>query len=220
MIPINKGAAPRTYLQELEEYRRQNGSLPNWDREIRSKRTVVESLVSEQRGICAYCMSRITVENAHVEHILPQSQCHHGEDLDYGNMLAVCDGGEGIGRKGLHCDRARGDKELHVNPLKPETLAEIRYMSNGKIKSKDPAIDADLNQTLNLNGDFTHLVENRKAVIDELNSRLRRVAKRGGVNAAQSYCKQELRKLQSVDGESHSPYVGVLMYFLERRANR
>lgn len=220
MIPIKKGAAPKEYVQELEDYRRQTGELPNWNREVRSKRAVIESLVFEQRGICAYCMSRITVNNAHVEHILPQSKCHDGEDLSYDNMLAVCSGGDGAGKKGLHCDRARGDKELQVNPLEPDTLAKIRYRHDGKILSEDPDINNDIDQTLNLNGEFTHLVENRKAVIDELNRRLQRVAKQRGARAVGSYCKRELNKFQRNNAGDFPPYIGVLMYFLERRASR
>ncbi|WP_455135970.1 retron system putative HNH endonuclease [Thermophilibacter sp.] len=145
MIAIEKGNPPGKFVSEVKSYKAENGRPPSWD-EIRCKPEVTASLVSEQGGLCAYCMSRIRathdggIQDAHVEHIIPQSKSRHGEDVDYGNMLAVCDGKHGESRTAWSCDRFRGNKDLVVNPLQSQTLQFIRYRSDGTILSDDNAV--------------------------------------------------------------------------------
>lgn len=57
------------------------------------KQTLRQSLCEEQNELCAYCMKRIRpVESGmKVEHFDPQSH-EAGNDLDYNNLLAVCEG--------------------------------------------------------------------------------------------------------------------------------
>ena len=57
---------------------------------------------------------------------------------------------------------------IKVNPCDESTLLGITYTSDGVIKSSDPMIDEDLNQRLNLNGEYSSLVENRKQVLESL----------------------------------------------------
>lgn len=230
MVPIEKNTPPRELLAEIHAYKAENGMLPAWD-EVRCKPEVTASLVSEQGGLCAYCMARIratregSITDAHVEHIHPQSKSSHGEDIDYDNMLAVCEGKHGEGSTSWSCDRSRGNKKLTVNPLSPQTLRSIRYRSDGTIIAEDEAINIDLNVTLNLNGQHTGLKQNRKAVIDRLFVELQRVAKRAGRDhedrAVKKYCRERLASLSKVDKNGcYLPYVGVLRYFLERRLKR
>lgn len=243
MIPINKGAAPQPFVQEIMEFRETTGRRPTWD-EIRCKRDVLSSLLAEQGGICAYCMSRILdasstgsvsdERTAHVEHLLPQSKSSHGEDIDYRNMVAVCSGERGGARensscnhtrktakKALCCDRARGTQDLAVNPTHPETLRGIRYRANGTIYSEEPSVDRDLTSVLNLNDVKTGLPKNRKAAIERLYTELSNQGKRGGDRAVKAYCRKRLEML-SVPGKDgrFPPYVGALRYFLQRRLDR
>lgn len=223
MIPIKKGKPPRDLVKEVVDYKDKVGSSPSWEHDIHCKPEVTASLVREQGGLCAYCMSRVevchgSVNDAHVEHILPQSKCEHGEDVDYGNMLAVCEGQRG---KTSWCDRSKGDKPLAVNPLKPQTLRLIRYRADGLILSDDDDIERDLNVTLNLNGEGTGLKENRKAVVEQLYRELNRVGNRGGDRAVRKYCRERLDVLSKPDSDGfYTPYVGVLRYFLEKRLKR
>lgn len=230
MIPIKKGSVPRAYTQEIRDFEKAVGRSPVWD-EIRCKRKVVAALLAEQGGICAYCMSRIGDANAlestrderaaHVEHLLPQSRSSHGEDIDYHNMVAVCSGERGEGKKALCCDRARGNQELTVNPTRPETLRSIRYRANGRVYSEDPDIDKDLNAVLNLNGEETGLPMNRKAAVDRLFAKFSALGKRGGDRAVRAYCRKRLDALSHPDADGrYVPYVGTLRYFLQRRLGR
>ena len=58
------------------------------------KDTLREHLVSDQRGLCCYCMSRIRPDADHmkIEHWRSQKE-YPDKQLDYGNMLASCLGG-------------------------------------------------------------------------------------------------------------------------------
>lgn len=49
---------------------------------------VLESLISEQRGLCAYTGISVTVNSAHVEHIFPQNHCSKDEETRYENLAA------------------------------------------------------------------------------------------------------------------------------------
>lgn len=218
MIPIEKGKPPSCLQDEIEEYRSVFNANPPW-KEIRCKPEITASLVEEQGGLCAYCMSRIEARSygankAHVEHVLPQSKCEKGEDVDYGNMLAVCEGRHG---GALCCDRARGSKALMVNPLHPQTLESIRYKADGEILSDDEAVERDLDGILNLNGERTGLKQNRHAVIVSLFAEL---AKKS-VQERAEFCRERLHLLEKpgVNG-LYVPYVGVLRYFLNKQLNK
>ena len=50
------------------------------------------TLLSDQKGLCAYCEMTLTTENRSVEHFIPceTSTKENNHDLDWSNMLAVC----------------------------------------------------------------------------------------------------------------------------------
>lgn len=215
MLPIVKGNPPKEFVRELRELRSTPGASASWD-QVRTRGAVIEALCREQGQLCAYCMKRISPNTAHVEHVVPQSKCAPSQDVDYDNMLAVCDGNEGAGSRGvLTCDRARGDVPLKVNPLRPETLAEIRYRSDGIICSDDAGVQRDLDETLNLNCREAYLPQNRKKVIDTLNLQLRKVAESGNVVG---YCMRQRDAIAR--SEVKLEFAGVMLYFLEKRIRR
>jgi uncharacterized protein (TIGR02646 family) len=48
-----------------------------------------DSLITEQRGLCAYTGIGISASRSHIEHLLPQAHCQRGqEDVAYQNMVA------------------------------------------------------------------------------------------------------------------------------------
>lgn len=71
---------------------------------------VLNKLIKEQGGLCAYCMCAIPeidkrtgkIKKATIEHIIPQSATRNTEDwkleLKYSNFLAVCSGNIGNGK--------------------------------------------------------------------------------------------------------------------------
>ena len=215
VIHIVKGKPPKELLEKLCELRSTPGASVSWEN-LTDREPIRESLCREQGHLCAYCMRKITVASSHVEHIVPQCKCKPGQDVDYNNLLAVCDGNEGSGQRGaLTCDRARQDAPLKVNPLRPETLASIRYRKNGIIYSDDEGIQKDLDETLNLNCEAAYLPQNRKAVIAEFYRWLEKASQHGNVVGA---CRKQYEEI--AESECKKAFAGVVLYFLARRIRR
>jgi len=128
---------------------------------------ILESLLVEQNGICAYCMRSITIKNATIEHIVGQSYVDErgnkigkDEDTNYNNMLAVCQGDFCLNE--THCDKSRSiyqDKNplLSISPLNHLEMSQVKFTRNGVIYYKqldeDSKMNDDLNRVLNLNCD-------------------------------------------------------------------
>jgi uncharacterized protein (TIGR02646 family) len=159
MRAITKGAEPSS----LTAYRQ----MPDADYDNYQDRAALRhALVTEQRGICCYCMSRIQngPDTMKIEHWHCQD-FYQEEQLNYRNLLGACQGGEGQPPKKQHCDTRKGNRDLLWNPADPAHHIEtrIRYEMDGSIHSDDAAFDSQLNDVLNLNIDF--LKNNRKAVL-------------------------------------------------------
>lgn len=67
-----------------------------------------QQLFDEQKGICCYCMKRITVDNSNIEHFLPQSVFPENE-VDYYNLYLACRYSLGKAKTKQHCDTAKGN---------------------------------------------------------------------------------------------------------------
>lgn len=83
---------------------------------------------ADQRGLCAYCEIRLNENQPHkwrVEHIHPKSlsDSEHNWNLDWQNLLSVCNGGESEGcaetplRENRSCDASKNNSLLAVSPL-------------------------------------------------------------------------------------------------------
>lgn len=223
MIKIKKNPEP----VELVQYRRlpgatyqdMHGARTGRDRRDGSPEdvytVVLDNLIREQGCICAYCMCRIPEKgkSATIEHIQPQS-VSSDLALNYRNMLAVCDGNRNS-HSNAHktCDAHRGDSPLSVNPLLPETIVDIKYHSDGTIYSDNASVQNDLDVTLNLNCKERRLPENRKSALDQL---LQEIRKKHPTGSIKQYCQAKLDEYQIEF--PHSPYVGILIYWLEKHA--
>lgn len=127
------------------------------------------ALVAEQRGLCCYCTSRIVADSQKmkIEHWRSQTnEATKHMQLDYGNLLGACRGGEGEPMVNQHCDTRKGGRDLMVNPasLDQEIIDSIRYQSNGEIRSDHPQLDGEIDDILGLNVAF--LKSSRKTVLD------------------------------------------------------
>ncbi len=217
MLPIEKGPVPKKLREARGRIAATPGTTLSWTSvDSEEKAAALDALLAEQGGLCAYCMRGISAASAHVEHIVPQSMAAGEDDplsVDYQNLLAVCDGFEGSA-EGLTCDRARGNKVLSVNPLKPDTLESIRYMRDGRIRSEVPVIAQDLETTLNLNQSL--LVRNRRVVLKELFGRLGRYERLHGKSGLRRYCEKYLAAHLS-DPSERIPYDGAIIYFMKKR---
>jgi uncharacterized protein (TIGR02646 family) len=150
-----------------------------------AKKEIRESLLEEQKRICAYCMQRISEDRdeelnkykTEIEHYKSQDEFPELA-LDYKNMLAVCNGNQGNPEHLLHCDKSKDTEKnkkhlpLSVNPLFLHSIEKIKYQKDGEIYSDDETINQDLNKLLNLNQQT--LKQNRKNVIDAVYEELER----------------------------------------------
>ena len=125
------------------------------------------ALVTEQRGLCCYCMGRIHngPTTMKVEHWRCQSR-HPDEQLNYRNLLGACLGGNGQPAHLQHCDTRKGDSDLQWNPadVAHHIEARVRYELDGTMHADDTVFNDQLNDVLNLN--LSVLKNNRKGVYD------------------------------------------------------
>ncbi len=156
---IRKGEPPRSLL----EYKQQVGATyKEMDKAIRAE--LLSSLIKEQGGVCAYCqryfrpgMGRITIEH-HCEQSNDDCNGVTGPDrtMDYQNLLAVCDGKNGL-YGDLTCDSRKAQikwkegEKMEVNPLVENHAQWIKYSGSGRISSDNGLHNREIEEVLNLN---------------------------------------------------------------------
>ena len=102
-------------------------------------------LVKEQKGLCAYCCSRITSENSHNEHIEPRhlkNGMPSKKSLDYNNIVASCNS---LLSCGMHKKNDYDEKKF-ISPLDVECEMHFSYDPDGYVNGDDYTISL-----LNLN---------------------------------------------------------------------
>lgn len=220
MLEIKKKNEPR----ELLQYRHQPfASYADMPSEVKKK--VLESLLSEQGHLCAYCMCRIDggagKRRATIEHCTPQSISDERERLNYRNMLAVCWGNrDAHSNDDKSCDAKRGslpEGKQHmkrINVFDGGTLSEIQYSADGTIFSENSKVDEDLNIRLNLNCEARRLKDCRlqalRAVHRHINEKYpdRTVSKEVFRNLLGQFEKQS---------EIRQPYSGIIIAWLRTK---
>lgn len=213
MIYIKKNPEPGS----LTEYKLQ--PFANYDG--CDKEPIKQSLFEEQGHLCAYCMCRIQdISEMTIEHYKPQhpqntDESNRRDNLNYNNMLGVCLGNRGCELKKQTCDAHRGNTPLTVNPFDQASISRITYRTDGSIYSDDPAINTDLNETLNLNCKSGYLIRSRKQAVDALKRYLLRKQPEGQwSHALLIKTKAEYSKL-STDG-AKPEYLGILLFYIEK----
>jgi uncharacterized protein (TIGR02646 family) len=179
-----------------------------------------QALVTEQRGLCCYCMGRIRNEptNVKIEHWHCQS-LYPEEQLNYRNLLGACQGGTGQPSHFQHCDTKKGDRDLKWNPADPAHHIEsrLRYDPDGSIRSGEPDFDRQLSDVLNLN--LPKLKNNRKGVLDALLSWWDYEKNR--LHGAVPRTRFEQERNRRISGANElEPYCQVVIWWLEKRLAR
>lgn len=78
---------------------------------LRQLSTVLELLINEQHGLCAYCQQKIKKENASIEHVFAK-EFNKELSTNYYNLVAVCKNPPKDKQNRSHCDKERGSALL------------------------------------------------------------------------------------------------------------
>ncbi len=106
--------------------------------------SLVDSLLAEQGGLCAYTGRRIHRDSTHVEHLRPQTpwQAHRGLDVAYSNMVGCWPQPNGPrGLYGAHPKEdwpAPGEEAQFVFPLSNGCEDRFHFNQRGEIKPAKP----------------------------------------------------------------------------------
>lgn len=178
------------------------------------------ALVTEQRGLCCYCMGRVRngPTTMKIEHWRCQAR-HPGEQLNYRNLLGACLGGNGQPLHLQHCDTRKGDSDLQWNPADAAHHIEtrVRYELDGSIHADEAAFDDQLQQMLNLN--LPLLKNNRKGILDSVLDWWRRERARIGGPVPRERFVRERDKYIAGNGEI-APYCPVAVWWLGQKLAR
>jgi uncharacterized protein (TIGR02646 family) len=185
--------------EELKNYKKRFSSqFKRWNDLKKNRETlnaIRDTLVSDQKGICAYCEMSLHENNRSVEHFIPcrESTKENNHDLDWQNMLAICLPPGGMKDDDLEnpqllkdlpcCGQKKGGFIPDIRLLNPLNLPTLRLF---KFSSKDGEIRPDeiacltsgipienvqfTIDTLELN--VQRLKDQRLVVIDEINKEL------------------------------------------------
>lgn len=180
------------------------------------KKSLKEQLLKEQKGVCAYCMTRIGLDTMKVEHYLPQTK-YPALQLDYTNLLAVCRGGSEQRGLELTCDTKKGNQQLQVlNPLQAPTLETLYYHEDGTMDATNQQVVEDITQVLNLNAKSRYFASNRQNVWQHIITR--------AMTKKELWTRKEIEKrLAILKGQQTgvaTPHSAMAIWRLERRLKR
>ena len=200
---IEKKISPEA-KKALDEFIKKGGENAKYTNFKNSdgKDKVRESLLEEQGFLCAYCMKRINLD-VKIEHWISQAssiadkQPH--QTLDYGNLLAVCNGTDSANDKiNEHCDRTRKDIPLTIKPTNQLAVSKLKYLTNGAIKTDDLELKKDIEESLQLN--CLYLMDQRKNALSDAKT----IYKLRSKNLKQDQEKKILERLQRMYQVKHT----------------
>lgn len=214
-----------TEPESLIKYRKT--AKPTYEN-YRNKEELRKTLLEEQGYLCAYCMKKIENDElkTKIEHYLPRNGPNKRPDLqlEYSNLLAVCNGGQGQKRHKQHCDTKKGSALITINPTLAICEKQIKYRKNGTIFAEDSAIQNDVDTTLNLN--LQPLKDNRAAVLEIAIERLK---KKSGNSWTRELIEKEIQFYQTKTKITRKPknqkkpvfgfhqYCQIIIYYLKNK---
>lgn len=106
---------------------------------VNAKNALRDSLISEQKGICCYCESKIVGSDFHIEHFRPKDPALFPHlQLEYSNLHASCHA-EPIGGTDECCGHRKSNEfntDL-ISPLEVDCETHFEYDTMGGIKGID-----------------------------------------------------------------------------------
>ena len=201
------------------------------------KPPVREALISEQHGLCAYCMDRIEKESTTIEHLIPLSRSKAGA-MNYQNWLAVCMGGRNMELppgedRVVCCDVKKGGNITRLSPFNQTQMERIAYYSDGTIFYDAPSgknqrnITHEINYTFGLNGKVdpktgrsrkdtsTGIVKQRQDAYIAMYDLLQELDSRGELTPEVI----DRFRLSLLSDEIWEPFIGVKLYVLKMFPN-
>lgn len=202
---------------------RNHRNTPGADFDSLEKTELRNSLLEEQGYLCAYCMKRIRQENkVKIEHYEARNK---ENELNYQNLLAVCDGnetlqsdGNKVNPKRFTCDTMKKEKSLRIDPQSRSNMDTIYYDNQGKIYSNDSSFQEDLDIVLNLNDPNGYLIANRKAALSALMNKLRSL--KSGQDAKPLLQKLERYCLSKNTVGEYPEYAGILRWYVKKQLRK
>jgi len=188
---------------------------------ITTRTDILSDLLDEQGHICAYCMRRISSEDAGIEHIIGQNYIDENnrnvgkeEDTNYNNMLAVCHGKFCLNE--THCDSSRSKYQkkeplLEISPLNKLQMNNIKFTQSGKIYYSELDAKTSMNDNLSriLNLNCNGIVEDRFKIGKSVRSLLRRH------KYDKKFAKKELERWESKNTQ-YKPFCQVAIFELRK----
>ncbi len=201
MRRITKTNAPEFWIRYHQKHRNLiYQALVQTEEGRELARKLRESLVSEQKFLCAYCCQKISPGYAHNEHIRPKDQFPK-ESMYYENIVASCDT-KGEQSTCGHHKQNQFDEARFVSPLQEDCETHFRFLPGGEIEGTTEQGRYTV-ELLNLNA--YRLRQARKAVYEECLS-----ASKGDAEYIQWYLSEKDGKLQA--------FVDMVAYFYQRKA--
>lgn len=217
MIYIKKCSPPSSLIQ----YSRTKSDDPSYKPDFDSmpanvKNELRTALLKEQGYLCAYCMKQLSDSNTEVkiEHYEPRND---DNQLEYGNLLAVCLGGEGKPNKFQTCDTHKGDnKNLEINPQNKHHMDMIYYCGDGRICTLNDVFDKDLNSILNLNE--SRLKAARESALSTLKTCIYNDLH--GKSGTKTYFPKRLYYYKEKQNDKLNSYCGILIWYLQKKVHQ
>ncbi len=129
------------YIKKTEEpdfFLSEKFSIENWKKFRDGKRKLKKYMMErEQKYICAYCETRIDLDNSHIEHIKPQSlNKYQKEVFNYYNLVVSCNGREYCNlffidsdyKEFISCGHKKADnfdENLFISPIKEKNCSKF-----------------------------------------------------------------------------------------------
>ncbi|MDR0336251.1 MAG: TIGR02646 family protein [Planctomycetaceae bacterium] len=122
------------------------------------KQKIKRLLLTEQGEICCYCETRITIDDCHIEHVLPKGVGQYAHlASSYENLLCSCNNN--------CCGIAKANKTIPISPLDENCETLFTYSDLGKIDGANQNAKETI-QILNLDSERLNVA--RKSIIDML----------------------------------------------------
>lgn len=165
MKKIIKRAQPT----ELQRWRANNAAIPenfHYGCGNFPNSAVLKALLAEQGFLCAYTLLRVTSDNAHVEHLKPQSLCEFGEDVAWNNLVACFpEPGAQHPRYGALQKDKWWDEAQFISPLAANCEKRFQFKNDGSIQASLSTDSAAVITIKKLNLNYDRLKESRKNAI-------------------------------------------------------